>query len=197
MIEHIEFIINTWLNGGWVMMPLFILSVMIYYYGSEMFMFLNNFKAPNNDSKDLDLWIKDPSGAPRELKNIITYSLDNVTTKKQLTNRFKEVEQNILDSVEKKIILLSTLVAAAPLMGLLGTVIGMLSTFSGISMGAGEETISSISSGISEALITTQTGLFIALPGTFLIMLLQRKKAAIETFILTIESKSLTTLNLN
>tara|TARA_X000000368_G_C23053826_1_gene722853 strand:- start:1101 stop:1694 length:594 start_codon:yes stop_codon:yes gene_type:complete len=197
MLEHIEFIINTWLNGGWVMMPLFILSVMIYYYGSEMFLFLDNFKSPNNDSKDLDLWIEDPLKAPRELRNIITYSLDNVTTKKQLTNRFKEVEQTILDGVEKKIILLSTLVAAAPLMGLLGTVIGMLSTFSGISMGAGEETISAISSGISEALITTQTGLFIALPGTFLIMFLQRKKAAIETFILTLESKSLTTLTFN
>ena len=81
-------------------------------------------------------------------------------------------------------------------MGLLGTVIGMLSTFSGISLGAGNETVSMVSSGISKALVTTQTGLFIALPGTFLIVYIKRKFSQIESVLQIIESKTITTLNL-
>ena len=54
------------------------------------------------------------------------------------------------------------LVALAPLLGLLGTVTGMLSTFSGMS--ADGRAFNLIVEGISEALITTQTGLMIAIP---------------------------------
>ena len=81
-------------------------------------------------------------------------------------------------------------------MGLLGTVIGMLGTFSAISSGGGSETVDMVAAGISEALITTQTGLFIALPGIFLVLVIQRQKSAIASGILRLESQSLTTLDL-
>ena len=81
-------------------------------------------------------------------------------------------------------------------MGLLGTVIGMLGTFSAISSGGGSETVDMVAAGISEALITTQTGLFIALPGIFLILIINRKKSAIKSAILRLESYTLTSLKL-
>lgn len=58
---------------------------------------------------------------------------------------------------------LAVTAAAAPLMGLLGTVVGMIKTFTLISIfGSGDP--KALSSGISEALITTELGLIIAIP---------------------------------
>lgn len=178
------------------MIPLFLLSWTIYYYGSEMIIFLNRFSSLRKMPSDLNEWITDPVNAPEQIKQVLKHTQYKVTCTNDLRNRIKQIEQISYKSIEKKIVLLSTLVASAPLMGLLGTVIGMLSTFSGISLGAGNETVSMISSGISKALVTTQTGLFIALPGTFLIVYIKRKFSQIESVLKIIESKSITTLNL-
>lgn len=63
---------------------------------------------------------------------------------------------------------------AAPLLGLLGTVTGMISTFSLISLfGTGDPR--TLSSGISEALVTTKWGLIIAIPAVLLYAFLNRK----------------------
>jgi hypothetical protein len=75
-------------------------------------------------------------------------------------------------------------VSAAPLVGLLGTVTGMLSTFGALSSGSGgEKTMSMVAGGISEALITTETGLVIALPGLFLQYQLSRKHERYVAFL--------------
>jgi biopolymer transport protein ExbB len=64
--------------------------------------------------------------------------------------------------------------SAAPLLGLLGTVTGMISTFKLISVfGAGDA--QSLSSGISEALVTTEFGLIVAIPSLLLYAYLSRK----------------------
>ncbi len=61
---------------------------------------------------------------------------------------------------------LRVLVNIAPLLGLLGTVIGMMSTFAAIGLfGTGDPR--ALSGGISQALLTTQAGLCVALPGMF------------------------------
>ena len=62
----------------------------------------------------------------------------------------------------------SVLIAAAPLLGLLGTVIGMLDTFKGLGAQAGEDTTKAVADGVKVALITTQTGLSIAIFGLFM-----------------------------
>jgi biopolymer transport protein ExbB/TolQ len=65
------------------------------------------------------------------------------------------------------------LAATAPLLGLLGTVAGMLKTFSAMALGEGFDAIDLIASGISEALITTETGLSIAIVGLILLWALK------------------------
>ena len=189
-------IFGIWGSGGWVMIPLCLLAILIYTTGFEMFLFLRNFDLKINANQNLKTWILDPDQAPKQAKEIIRYTQENVTAYKHLKNRFEEVEQNILHKIDRKLIFLNTLVASAPLMGLLGTVIGMLGTFSAISSGGGSETVDMVAAGISEALITTQTGLFIALPGIFLVLIIQRQKSAIASGILRLESQSLTTLDL-
>jgi biopolymer transport protein ExbB len=61
---------------------------------------------------------------------------------------------------------LATIVAGAPLLGLLGTVIGMIKIFAVVAT-AGSGITEQLSSGISQALITTATGLVIAIPALF------------------------------
>lgn len=58
------------------------------------------------------------------------------------------------------------LVMSAPLLGLLGTVSGMIETFDALGQAALFRQSGGIAGGISEALLTTQVGLFIAIPGT-------------------------------
>lgn len=190
-------IFNIWNSGGWVMIPLCLLAILIYTTGFEMFLFLKDHNLKLDDSENWKEWIQNPDLAPNQAKEIIRYSQENVSTSKHLRNRFEEIEQSLLHRIDRKLIFLNTLVAAAPLMGLLGTVIGMLGTFSAISSGGGSETVDMVAAGISEALITTQTGLFIALPGIFLILIIRRQKSAIESGILRLESQSLTALNLD
>jgi biopolymer transport protein ExbB len=66
------------------------------------------------------------------------------------------------------------LAAVAPLMGLLGTVIGMIITFDVIAV-FGTGNTRAMAGGISEALITTQTGLLVAIPGLYMKNFLDRR----------------------
>jgi len=83
--------------------------------------------------------------------------------------------------------LLGALVAAAPLLGLLGTVLGMIETFAAVA-GRGMESADMIASGVSKALITTQLGLVAALPGTFGLAHLHRLYQRLRAFIDQCES---------
>ena len=193
----LEKIIDIWLSGGWVMIPLALLAVLIYSTGIQLLLFLRKGNVQlGNDSQWLQ-WVYNPHQAEGRAGEIIRYTQENVTAAKHVRNRFEEVRQSILHDVERRTNFLNTLVAAAPLMGLLGTVIGMLGTFAGIAKGGGAETAGIVAGGISEALITTQTGLFVALPGIFLVLVIRRRKHAVEAALARIEALSLTKLNLD
>lgn len=71
------------------------------------------------------------------------------------------------------------LAAIAPLLGLLGTVSGMISTFNVISI-FGTGNAKAMAGGISEAMITTQSGLLVAIPGFFLGTILKRRAQRLE-----------------
>ena len=71
---------------------------------------------------------------------------------------------------------LSVITAIAPLLGLLGTVTGMINTFHVITVG-GTGDPRMMSGGISEALVTTQSGLVVSIPGFFMSVLLYKQSA--------------------
>jgi biopolymer transport protein ExbB/TolQ len=74
-------------------------------------------------------------------------------------------------------------------MGLLGTVTGMLATFGALATGSGgEKTMGLVAEGISEALVTTETGLIVALPGLFFQYLLSRKLESYKVFLTHLET---------
>jgi biopolymer transport protein ExbB len=80
-------------------------------------------------------------------------------------------------------------VTAAPLLGLFGTVTGMLATFAALATGSGgDQTMGMIAKGISEALITTETGLVVALPGLLFQYQLTRKTERYRAFLAHVET---------
>ena len=95
--------------------------------------------------------------------------------KRQTTSQFAVFELDRLAWVERRIPFIGVLAGAAPLTGLLGTVSGMLVTFSGLASSSAATPIDKISMGISEALITTQAGLLLAIPAAFLLAILRNQ----------------------
>lgn len=75
--------------------------------------------------------------------------------------------------------LIGVLAAMAPLLGLLGTVTGMMATFEVMSL-FGTGNARGMAGGISEALITTQTGLIVAIPGLYMKNFLDRRAQALH-----------------
>jgi len=68
--------------------------------------------------------------------------------------------------LESQMILLATAVSGAPFLGLLGTVWGVMETFSGVAA-SGSANLAAMAPGVSAALITTVTGLLVAIPAMF------------------------------
>lgn len=82
-------------------------------------------------------------------------------------------------TLSKNLATIAVLAAIAPLLGLLGTVIGMIETFDVISV-FGTGNARAMASGISIAMVTTQTGLVVAVPGLLSSFLLRRRAQRFE-----------------
>lgn len=94
------------------------------------------------------------------LSNIITAGLKNTKIPKESMQSQANKE---LPKLERFIAALSTISTVAPLLGLLGTILGMIQSFAVIStVGSGRPT--ALASGIANALLTTAAGLIIAIP---------------------------------
>lgn len=77
-------------------------------------------------------------------------------------------------------VLVRSVVIVAPLAGLLGTVAGMIETFDGLGSGALFAATGGVAGGISQALLTTQMGLVVAVPGVIVGRLLDRRQRRLE-----------------
>jgi len=185
---------QIWQSGGWVMVPLFLLAVLLYAQAFQLVLYLRRTGLDDEDEMQWWDWVREPARARGRVAEVIRYTQTDVYSAGQVRNRFDEVRLALIALIERRTRFVSSLVAAAPLMGLLGTVLGMLRTFYGIATSAGAETVGGVAAGISEALVTTQTGLTISLPGLFLVMVIQRRRHQLEANLARLESLTLTHL---
>jgi biopolymer transport protein TolQ len=109
-------------------------------------------------SLELDARLKTPDGGRK--RHVSLKAMEHV--KRTLENK---VAQESL-KLESGLILLAIAVSGAPFLGLLGTVWGVMSTFSGIAR-QGSATMAAMAPGVSAALITTVAGLLVAIPSMF------------------------------
>ena len=144
---------------------------------------LDNIKRP--DDVGLALSICEKHEGP--FANVIRVGLQSRHLPKE------EIKETLLDAgrqevrtLERGLVILETVAGIAPLLGLLGTVIGILKVFNVIStLGVGQA--AALSGGISEALITTVVGLVIGIPAVVVFNYFTHKA---EDFIMDIEKYS-------
>lgn len=121
--------------------------------------------------KDLYLSLKEKDIGDLEPSELILVSVyDNMMDKNNSANRIESTERLVRvlvnreeERLSKNLSLLATISSSAPYIGLLGTVIGIINAFQGLSTTA-QLTLSSVAPGISEALVATAVGLLAAIP---------------------------------
>ena len=165
---------EIWTSGGWLMVPLLLLTVFIYYTALELFMRLQaHFLIWNrvDSMTDGQIAASSQSNLP-QLKQLL---IEDATDPVEVKRHFVEVANEYLPVINRRIRFLSVIITLGPLMGLLGTVSGMLTTFEGLYLSNGDK-FQNVVHGISEALITTQTGLVVSIPAlVFLSLIIQRR----------------------
>lgn len=183
----LSFITKVWMEGGWVMIPLACLTAYIYYQGAALYFHLIKAGVKKIPVDTWSKWIADPGRGIGHMGDVIQYVVFNGYSYDEITRRIEELKQRFLSDINPKLLVLSVLVTVAPLMGLLGTVIGMLTTFKGLASSSGQ-TIDMVANGVSVALITTQTGLIIAIPGYLLIYSILKRRNEYIVFLSQVEN---------
>jgi biopolymer transport protein ExbB len=176
----IEALNNTWVDGGPVMLPILITGCIGFYFVFAAWMrigvdFFRNESPKSIQKMHEQLEADDVRGA----RNILRTTPGFVSKELQLAlDKAEEAPQDLhgylmerlLKSnryLDKGTIIISVMAISAPLLGLLGTVTGMVATFNVITLYGNSNPVL-MADGISEALITTQSGLLIAFPLTLL-----------------------------
>lgn len=78
------------------------------------------------------------------------------------------LQAELQEFFRRKRLLIGAMISAAPLLGLLGTVAGMIGTFESLA-GSAAQSIQGLAAGISEALLNTEAGLAVAIPALLLL----------------------------
>ena len=165
---------NILISGGWFIWPLLVCSILLISIVLERLWFLQR-------------RLVAPKGLLRQVQNLIqkdsfhSQNQDEIALSSQLgdllrhcyqyhpnSRDFLEVKAEEKASeikllLERNLSMLSTIASISPLLGLLGTVVGMIKVFSNIDINRSANT-DLLAAGISEALITTAFGLIIAVP---------------------------------
>lgn len=170
-------------QGGWVMVPLAAASVLMWVMILERWI---TFRRLGGSDLAPDVALRVVGGAPlpesgsglrREIverfadARIGRADLDRVVLRLQ-TDRVRRF-------LHRRIATIAVLAAIAPLLGLLGTVLGMIQTFEVIAL-FGTGNAKAMAGGISVALVTTQSGLVVAIPGLFISRALSRRAGRLE-----------------
>lgn len=180
--------LEIWLSGGWAMMAIAVVALIVFGLGMHVYFALRAKGFHSVSEKTWRRWIDHPS----ERKGPIGKLLDVVTggiSLKETAIFFEELRATEVAPFERDLRLMKICVSAAPLLGLLGTVTGMLDTFGALASGSGgDKTMGLVAGGISEALVTTETGLVIGLAGIFFQYQLGRTHERYKAFLAHLET---------
>ena len=162
--------------GGWFMLPLLICSVLLISIVIERIWFLQKrLVSPEgllrtfiNHSKDQSITIQQQdsyveSSSLGEL--LVTAYRFKDKPRNIVEDKVMEASSNVRMKLERNLNMLGIIASISPLLGLLGTVVGMITVFANINLIDGSSNSDLLASGISEALITTAFGLLVAVPG--------------------------------
>ena len=185
-------------SGGWLMAPILVCSVAaMAIIGERLWSLQRQRVAPEGLGAQVWRWVgtgalteermralEQGSSLGRILAAVLaSRDLDRESMKESI----EDVGRHVIHELERYLDTLGTIAAVTPLLGLLGTVIGMIKVFAVITaQGVGEPRM--LAGGISEALVTTAAGLTVAIPSLLFHRLLRGR---VDELAVTMEQEAL------
>ncbi|OAB61946.1 biopolymer transporter ExbB [Leptolyngbya valderiana BDU 20041] len=165
------------LAGGWLMLPIILCSIIAVAIIIERFLALRSARVMPSavpgqvrqwaQQQELDAKHIEQLRRSSPLGRVLSAALDNRDRAREIIKEaVEDTGRHVVHELERFLNTLGTIAGMAPLLGLLGTVVGMIKVFSAIMVqGVGDP--NELAGGISEALITTAAGLTVAIPAYF------------------------------
>lgn len=186
------------LAGGWLMWPIIACSIIAIAITVERFWALNPAKiAPRNQLAQVWNWIQTNQMDSEKLKElrrssplgrILAAGLSNSRHGREIMkDSIEEAAGQVIHEMERFLNTLGTIATVSPLLGLLGTVFGMIEVFNDIVL-QGSGNPGALAGGISVALITTAAGLCVAIPAMISHRFFLRR---MDTLVVTMEQEAI------
>ncbi len=186
--------LEIWIAGGWAMVAIALIALSLFGLGMHVWLSIRARGFLAVPERVWRRWIDHPKERRGPIGGIIGLATGRESLA-ETVKYFQQVRSAETSAFERDLRVMKIFVSAAPLVGLLGTVTGMLTTFGALGTGSGgDQTLGMVAAGISEALITTETGLVIALPGLFFQYQLSRKVDHTQAFLAHLENVVIQTL---
>ncbi|MCF0200501.1 MAG: MotA/TolQ/ExbB proton channel family protein [Bacteroidales bacterium] len=201
MEQPVEYTLSVWelaTKGGWIMIVLAILSLLAFYIFIERFIAIS--RATKYDGSFMDRireYIKDGRidsatalcrGNSTPISRMIEKGISRLGRPLNDINSAIENVGNLeVSQLEKGVSILAIIASAAPMLGFLGTVTGMIRAFYNMSMAGNNIDIELLSSGIYEAMVTTVGGLIVGIIAYFLHAILTTR---IQKVVYLLEAKA-------
>jgi biopolymer transport protein ExbB len=190
------------LAGGWLMVPILLCSTLSVAITIERFWTLRKSQVTPEglgalvedwaarDELDLRHLNQLRTGSP--LGRVLASAMDNKERPRQVIKEaVEDTGRHVIHDMERFLNTLGTIAGISPLLGLLGTVIGMIKVFSAIMIsGVGDANV--LAGGISEALITTAAGLTVAIPSYFFYRFF---RGMVSEYVISMEEKAISLID--
>ena len=183
-------------SGGWLMLPILLCSVAMVAIIIERFWTLRPARiAPKNLLAEVWGWIRNNELDGEKMRQLrISTPLGQILAAGLANSKYgrdimkesiQEVASHVVHDLERYLNTLGTIAVITPLLGLLGTVIGMIEVFTAMIDSAGNAKV--LAGGISQALITTAAGMSVAIPALIFHRMFTRR---IDDLVVEMEQES-------
>jgi biopolymer transport protein ExbB len=188
--------------GGWVMVPLILLAVVATAIIIERFWSLRRKEVlPPGLGEEVREWARGRQLDPAHIEvlrrnsplgELLAAALDvRYRPRELIKERVEDVGRHVMHELERFMNALGSIASVGPLLGLLGTVIGMIEMFLKIlTTGVGD--VNQLAGGIGKALICTATGLCIAIPA---LMFHRYFRGVIAAYVIEMEKQAIALLD--
>ncbi len=186
------------LKGGWIMIPILLLSVLAVYIFVERYYairkasiedqsFMNRVREFIHDGK-IEAAVRLAQSTNTPVSRMIEVGISRIGRPMSDVNAaIENVGRLEIYKLERGLATLAAAAGAAPMLGFLGTVLGMIRAFFDMSLAGSTIDIGILSNGIYTAMVTTAAGLLVGIPAFFFYNILVSK---IETVVFVLETRS-------
>jgi biopolymer transport protein ExbB len=185
-------------SGGWLMLPIILCAIVAMGIILERFWTLQQKRViPEDLTSKVGGWVKKDQLDQKQIQTLHQGSALGQILAAGLVNRDRErtvlkdaiedTGRHVVHELERYLETLGTVAAVTPLLGLLGTVIGMVQVFTAITThGVGNPTV--LAGGIAQALITTAAGLSVAIPS---LIAYRYYRSRVDTLVVDMEKEAI------